>query len=99
MAAGLGYIEFAIAHPALFRLMFASERPDFADPALRAASRAAYAHLLEGIGALRGRDPVGDPAGMTDARRPGRPCTASPTCCRRAGSASCRRSPRPSARR
>ena len=46
--------------------MFASERPDFADPALKAASRAAYAHLLDGIGALRGRDPVGDPAGMTD---------------------------------
>jgi AcrR family transcriptional regulator len=66
VAAGLGYIEFAIAHPALFRLMFASERPDFADPALRAASRAAYAHLLEGIGTLRGRDPIGDPAGMTD---------------------------------
>jgi AcrR family transcriptional regulator len=66
VAAGLGYVEFAIAHSALFRLMFASERPDFADPALQAAARAAYAHLLEGIGELRGRDPVGDPAGMTD---------------------------------
>jgi AcrR family transcriptional regulator len=66
VAAGLGYIEFALAHPALFRLMFASERPDFAASPLLEASRAAYGHLLENVAEIRGGDPVGDEAGMTD---------------------------------
>jgi AcrR family transcriptional regulator len=67
VAAGLGYIEFALAHPALFRLMFASTRPDFDDPALKAAAGAAHQHLLCGIAKLHGRDPSDDPAAMTDA--------------------------------
>jgi AcrR family transcriptional regulator len=68
IAAGLGYIAFATAHPALFRLMFASDRPDFAAPALAAAARAAYAHLLENIAELRGiADPRADPAALADA--------------------------------
>ena len=47
--------------------MFASERPDFADPALQAAARAAYAHLLENIGELRGSPtPSATPRRMTD---------------------------------
>ena len=56
LAAGLGYIDFALAHPALFRLMFASARPDLADPALAAASAAAYDHLTAGVAALQPGD-------------------------------------------
>ena len=68
VAAGLGYIAFATAHPALFRLMFASSRPDFAAPDLHAAGRAAYAHLLENIAELTGTpEPSEDPAALTDA--------------------------------
>jgi len=68
LAAGLGYIAFATAHPALFRLMFASDRPDFAAPALQDASRAAYAHLLENVAELRGiADAEADTAALTDA--------------------------------
>lgn len=66
VAAGLGYVDFACAHPALFRLLFASERPDFADPLLRTPARAAYQHLLDGIAAIRGAPPDDDPAGMAD---------------------------------
>lgn len=45
IAAGLGYVDFALARPALFRLMFGSDRADFTDADLSAASEAAYAHL------------------------------------------------------
>jgi hypothetical protein len=48
--------------------MFASDRPDFAAPALQNASRAAYAHLLENVAELRGiADAEADPAALTDA--------------------------------
>ena len=68
VAAGLGYIAFATAHPALFRLMFASQRPDFAAPALQQAARAAYQHLLDNIAEIRAiPDPREDPAALTDA--------------------------------
>jgi AcrR family transcriptional regulator len=66
VAAGLGYIDFALAHPALFRLMFASERPDFAAPPLRETARAAYQRLLDNVARVRGTPPEGDPAGMAD---------------------------------
>ena len=39
VAAGQGYVAFATSHPALFRLMFASDRPDRSDPALQRAAR------------------------------------------------------------
>jgi len=68
IAAGLGYIDFATAHPALFRLMFASSRPDFADPVLEASGRAAYDHLLENVAELTGiPDPRRSPAALTAA--------------------------------
>ncbi len=67
LAAGLGYVDFALEHPAIFRLMFASARPDFADPALAAASEAAFAHLTAGIAAVSGALPADDPAVMADA--------------------------------
>jgi AcrR family transcriptional regulator len=39
-AAGRAYVRFALAHPALFQLMFRRERLDRTDPALRRAARA-----------------------------------------------------------
>ncbi len=66
VAAGLGYIDFAVAHPALFRLMFSSERPDFDDQTLDAAARAAFRHLLELVADLRGSDDADDPAALAD---------------------------------
>ncbi len=53
-AAGLGYIDFALASPALFRLLFGSNRPDFVNPDLAAASSAAYAHLEAQVTAAGG---------------------------------------------
>lgn len=66
VAAGLGYIDFALAHPALFRLMFSSQRPDFADPSLKAEAGAAYRHLLDHVAELRGSDDPDDPAALAD---------------------------------
>lgn len=52
MAAGLGYISFATARPALFRLIFGSDRINFADPDLVAAASHAYARLEAGVMAM-----------------------------------------------
>lgn len=52
--AGLGYMEFAVSRPALFRLIFSSAKPDFADPELGAAAETAYRHLEGLIAALGG---------------------------------------------
>jgi AcrR family transcriptional regulator len=55
VAAGLGYIDFALARPALFRLMFGSQRPDFDRPELTAAAQAAFGHLEAQTAAAGGR--------------------------------------------
>ena len=52
--AGLGYLEFALARPALFRLIFSSARPDFAAPDLLAAANRAYDHLVGLVATLGG---------------------------------------------
>lgn len=54
VAAGLGYVDFARANPALFRLMFSSGKPDSSDPALDASARAAFGHLAEAAVHLTG---------------------------------------------
>ncbi|GAB4190112.1 MAG: TetR/AcrR family transcriptional regulator [Wenzhouxiangellaceae bacterium] len=64
VASGLGYIDFAVAHPALFRLMFASERPDRADTHFAAASLAAFDKLVVEIQAVAGSDPYANPEAM-----------------------------------
>jgi AcrR family transcriptional regulator len=46
-AALAGYVRFAAAHPALFRLMFSEALCDFDDPALQAAASASYAVLAD----------------------------------------------------
>jgi AcrR family transcriptional regulator len=52
--AGLGYLSFAVARPALFRLIFSSKKPDFGDSALQAAADAAYRHLVMLVSDLGG---------------------------------------------
>lgn len=64
--AGLGYLDFARAHPALFRLMFASRRPNFGDAGLHAAAADAFGILAQAVGAARGADPWADPTGPMD---------------------------------
>lgn len=66
VASGLGYVDFALASPQLFRLMFASGRTDRMDPALQQAGRAGFDYLADGVAALRGVDPRSDAAGMLD---------------------------------
>lgn len=60
-AIGRAYVEFAIANPGLFQLMFRSERLDGARPALRDAMASAYVVLQD---AVAGAHPSGD-ANMT----------------------------------
>jgi AcrR family transcriptional regulator len=52
VAAGLGYVDFATARPALFRLMHASDRPVFDAPNLGEAAKQAYDHLCDGVRAI-----------------------------------------------
>ena len=54
--AGVGYLEFAMRGPPLFRLIFSSVRPDFASTELTAAARRAYDHLVHPVTALGGGD-------------------------------------------
>jgi len=63
---GLGYIDFAMAHPALFRLIFSSKRPDFDDPDLCQAADAAFDLLVQNVGRVRDVDPYKDEAAMLD---------------------------------
>jgi AcrR family transcriptional regulator len=62
VAAGLGYIDFALARPTLFRLLWQSERPNFEDPDLGQAARAAYQHLVDQVGAAGGRQSADEAA-------------------------------------
>jgi AcrR family transcriptional regulator len=66
VALGLGYIDFATSEPALFRLMFASNRPDFDDPELHRVASSSFGMLAEGVAAVRGVDPFEDPPAMLD---------------------------------
>lgn len=54
--AGLGYLEFALKRPALFRLIFSSARPDFASADLITAAGRAYDHLVGLVTVLGGGD-------------------------------------------
>jgi AcrR family transcriptional regulator len=52
--AGLGYMRFATTRPALFKLIFAAEKPDFSDRDLGEAAETAYCHLVALVEALGG---------------------------------------------
>ncbi len=66
VGAGLGYIDFARANPALFRLMFSSFRPDFQTIHLKAEATDAFAVLVDSVGVLRGIDPRTSKSAMRD---------------------------------
>jgi len=53
-AAGIGYVEFAIANAALFKLMFGSGRLDSQAPALAASRHQAFGVLVDAVSASRG---------------------------------------------
>lgn len=66
VASGVGYIAFALENPALFKLLFGSERPDSDDPRLVEQAARAF-HILTGdIAELRGADPMTEEEGMLD---------------------------------
>lgn len=65
-AAGLGYVRFASASPALFRLIFSSDRTDFEDPELSVASSDSYNMLQRQVKDVTGRDPASDPEALVD---------------------------------
>ncbi|MEO4001606.1 TetR/AcrR family transcriptional regulator [Mesorhizobium sp. CAU 1732] len=58
VAAGLGYVAFARANPALFGLMFSSRKPDYGNPALEKAASAAFDQLVDSVAAFHGDDPL-----------------------------------------
>lgn len=64
IAAGVGYVEFALSNPALFRLLFGSQRPDQSDERLRKRSGAAFTELVSDVRALTGSDPMASDAGL-----------------------------------
>ncbi len=66
IASGLGYLDFALGAPALFKLMFGSDRVDTCEPALEAAASAAFDHLVQDIARLRGVSPYQDAGAMAD---------------------------------
>jgi AcrR family transcriptional regulator len=78
VAAGLGYVDFAMARPTLFRLLWQSERPDFEDADLGQAARAAYTHLVDQVTGAGGRTTADEAAvwaiahGMADLLAAGR---------------------------
>lgn len=55
-AAGIGYVEFASARTALFRLMFSSDKPDFTDPDACRAAMEAFGLLSSQVAAIEGKD-------------------------------------------
>lgn len=66
VASGVGYIAFALENPALFKLLFGSERPDSDDPRLVDQAARAF-HILTGdIAGLHGADPMAEEEGMLD---------------------------------
>lgn len=64
VAAGVGYVDFAIENPSLFRLMFSSERPDRNNVRFAEASGAAFDIMVTNISNLFGADPSKDPMAM-----------------------------------
>ncbi len=56
VAIGVAYVRFALTHPALFRLMFHSDRLDRSNDAFSAAGKAAFEVLSGRLAAVRGRE-------------------------------------------
>ncbi|KGF68023.1 hypothetical protein LL06_19110 [Hoeflea sp. BAL378] len=65
-ASGLGYLDFALGSPALFRLMFSDDKPAPKSQQLADAAKASFLHLVDGVARLRGVSPYDNAAAMTD---------------------------------
>ncbi|MFZ2103645.1 MAG: TetR/AcrR family transcriptional regulator [Oricola sp.] len=65
-AAGVGYVRFALENPELLQLMFGTSRRKGDDPDLAQHSEAAFSVLVNGVGAVRGRDAFKGDAGWRD---------------------------------
>ena len=65
LASGLGYLDFAIDSPALFRLIHSSTRPDDGDPDLAGAAGNALQHLFDAVTAVTGNS-LDDPETWED---------------------------------
>ena len=66
VAAGLGYMNFALDNPALFRLIFSSRRPDYEDRSLNESAAQAFTMLVGMTAAVTGKDAFADPDAMRD---------------------------------
>lgn len=66
IASGLGYLDFALASPALFRLIFASSRTVNGSDDLVAAGDAALRHLATDLALRRGAAPFAYPEAMAE---------------------------------
>jgi AcrR family transcriptional regulator len=60
--AGVAYVEFALAHPAHFRVMFAPAGLNHDDAELAAAKQAVFAELRDGVDAMAARGQIEDAA-------------------------------------
>lgn len=65
-ALGLGYIDFAIENPSLFRLMFSSEKTDSANHELETTSGVAFNKLQENVLNVKSADPQTHNLKMSD---------------------------------
>mgnify|MGYP000011709113 CR=1 FL=1 len=66
IGAGVGYVRFAIENPQLLQLMFGTSRNKGDDTELRRQGEAAFSVLVNGVGALRGRDAMKGQEGWRD---------------------------------
>jgi len=64
IAMGLGYIDFARRNPALFRLMFSSNKTDPQNETLREPAATAFQQLVSSVGEKTGTDPYGSRDGQ-----------------------------------
>ena len=64
LASGLGYIDFAVDNPELFRLMFTSQKPNRENQSFSKASRVAFNQLLDDVHGLTQKDPNEDQQAM-----------------------------------
>lgn len=65
-ALGLGYVDFALQHPALFRLVFSSDRTNYEDETLAKPANEAFEKLVDGTRNVAGIDPHTDNEAMID---------------------------------
>ena len=66
VASGLGYLEFAMANPQLFHLMFNSSIPDRDDERFFNVALSVFDRLVDNTQAVNGKSPYSDEASMVD---------------------------------